>query len=387
MRDYYEILGIGREAAPDEIKKAYRKKALRNHPDRNPGDKKAEARFKEAAEAYEVLSDPQKRARYDRFGHDGVRSGPGGGPAFTDVNDIFSAFGDIFAGAAGGSIFDGIFAGGTRGRRERGQRGEALRMRLPLTLEEIADGTSKKLRVPRFVGCQACSGSGAEGGPDALSRCSTCNGSGEERQVRNTAFGQIVNVMPCRQCRGEGQTIKDTCRECEGLGRVREESTLTVQIPPGVEEGITISLRGEGNAGMRGGRTGDLRIEVSEVKHEHFGRQGSDLIYDLNLSFPDAALGAEVEVPTLNGTTKVNIKPGTQSGKELRFRGRGLQELGSNRRGDQIVRVRVWTPRDLSEDDRILLEKLKTSASVSPPSREERARDKSFFERVKDVFT
>ena len=390
MRDYYEVLGIDRSASPDEIKKAYRKKALRNHPDRNPGDKEAETRFKEAAEAYEVLNDPDKRARYDRFGHDGVRSGPGGGPGFTDINDIFSAFGDIFAGAsgaAGGSMFDSIFSGGGRARREQGQRGEVLRMRLPLTLEEIADGTSKKLRVPRYVMCQPCSGSGAKGGLDALERCPGCNGTGEERQVRNTAFGQMVNVTACRQCRGEGQIVKEKCPECGGVGRVRDESTLTVQIPAGVEEGMTINLRGEGNAGMRGGRAGDLRIEVREVEHEHFDRQGCDLIFDLNLSFPDAALGTDIDLPTLDGSTTLNVKPGIQPGEEIRLRGRGLQELRSHRRGDQVVRVNVWTPQELSDRDKDLLEQLRKSEAVSPPSMQGRERGKTFFDRVKDVFT
>lgn len=390
MRDYYEVLDVGREATTDQIKKAYRKKALRNHPDRNPGDKQAETRFKEAAEAYEVLSDPDKRTRYDRFGHQGVRGGPGGSPGFTDINDIFSAFSDIFggaAGAAGGSMFDSFFSGGSRGRRERGQRGEMLRMRLPLTLEEIADGTTKKIRVPRYVGCQPCSGSGAEGGPNALDTCTACQGSGEERHVRNTAFGQIVNVTQCRQCRGEGQIVKNKCKECDGHGRVRDESTLNVQIPAGVEEGMAINLRGEGNAGKRGGMAGDLRIEVKEKAHEHFDRHGRDIVFNLNISFPDAALGTDVEVPTLGGSTSTHIRAGIQSGEELRFRGRGLQELRTGRRGDQIVRVSVWTPQDLTEEDRALFEELRESESVNPSSVPDHGRGKSFFERVKDVFT
>ena len=390
MRDYYEVLNVSRDSSADEIKKAYRAKALRNHPDKNPGDKEAESRFKEAAEAYEVLSDPDKRSRYDQFGHQGVRGGPGGAQGFSDINDIFSAFSDIFGGASGmggGSVFESIFSGGGQSRRERGQRGEILRMRLPLSLEEIADGTTKKLRVPRFVSCQPCSGSGARGGPNALSRCDVCRGSGEERHVRQSAFGQIVNVTPCRQCRGEGQIVKDKCEDCEGVGRIRDESTLNVQIPAGVEEGMTINLRGEGNAGMRGGSPGDLRIEVKEQEHKHFERQGSDLIYGLNVSFPDAALGTEIEVPTLAGSSSIHVRAGIQSGEEIRFRGRGLQELRTGRRGDQIVRVRVWTPQDLNESDKELLEQLRESENIHAPAGPITDRNKSFFERVKDVFS
>ena len=389
MRDYYEVLGVERDATPDEIKKAYRKKALRNHPDKNPGDKDAEARFKEAAEAYEVLSDTDKRARYDRFGHAGLRGGPGGGPGFTDINDIFSAFSDIFGGAAGargGSMFDSFFSSGRTRTREQGQRGEGLRMHLPLTLEEIADGVEKRIKVRRFVSCESCGGAGAEGGSEAMKKCGVCNGSGEERQVRHSQIGQFVSVTPCRACRGEGQVIEKQCGDCSGQGRVDGEPTIRVNVPAGVEQGMTINLRGQGNAGVRGGSSGDLRIEISELPNEHFVREGDDLLYDLHISFPDAALGADVEVPTLKGRARVQIDPGTQSGKILRMRGRGLGGLHSSRRGDQLVRVHVWTPRNLSEEEKEALEDLRKSKSFSP--NQDRQRDgKSIFDRVKDVFT
>ncbi len=389
MRDYYEVLDVQRDATPEDIKKAYRKKALRNHPDRNPGDKEAEARFKEAAEAYEVLSDSDKRARYDRYGHAGLRGGAGGGPGFTDINDIFSAFSDIFGGAAagrGGSVFDSFFSGSRQHTRERGQRGEALRMRLPLTLGEIAEGVEKRIKVRRFVSCEECGGSGAEGGSDAMKACIVCNGSGEERRVRQSPLGQFVSVIPCRHCRGEGQVIENQCVACKGQGRVDGEPTIKINVPAGVEEGMTINLRGQGNAGVRGGSAGDLRIEIEELANEHFVRDGNDLLYDLYISFPDAALGADVDVPTLKGRARVQIDPGTQSGKILRMRGRGLSGLHSSRRGDQLVRVHVWTPRNLSDREKKALEDFRESTAFSP-SGERQRESKSIFDRVKDVFT
>ncbi|NNF57588.1 MAG: molecular chaperone DnaJ [Rhodothermaceae bacterium] len=389
MRDYYDVLGVARTATADDIKKAYRKKAMENHPDRNPGDAEAEARFKEAAEAYEVLSNPDKRARYDRFGRAGL-GGPGagpGGPGFTDISDIFSAFSDIFGGNGGGG-FEDVF-GRTRGRRRgQGRPGSDLRVRLSLTLEEIAEGVERQLKVRKFTTCDHCKGIGAEGGPEGYETCSTCNGSGEFRQVSNSFFGQFVNVQPCPTCEGEGRVITDKCSVCEGEGRIKGEETISVEIPAGVGQGHYLQIRGAGNAGQRGGPTGSLRVEIEEAPHEHFTRDGLDIFHDLYLSFPDAALGTEVEVPTLKGRAKLQIDPGIQGGRVLRMRGRGVPELGGgSRRGDQMVRVHVWTPTDLTADQQVLLEQLRGDEAFRPRPEDQTRGGKSFFSRVKDVFS
>ena len=390
MRDYYEILGVERDASPEVLKKAYRKQALQYHPDRNPGDKEAEGKFKEAAEAYEVLSDANKRARYDRFGHAGVRNGAGGGGAgFQDINDIFSAFSDIFGGGAGGSIFDDFFGGGGRTRQRRraqGRRGEALRIQLPLKLEEIAEGIEKKIKVHKFVACETCSGSGAEGGSSGYSTCTTCNGMGEVRQARQSVLGQIVSVQTCPTCRGEGQLIQNKCGACHGEGRVKGEETIAIAVPAGAVEGNYLSMRGGGNAGIRGGLAGDLRVEIEEVPSEDFLRDGLDLYHDCFISFPDAALGVDVEVPTLKGRARIQVDPGTQSGKILRMRGRGLPDLNGGHHGDQLIRINVWTPRKLTDEEQAILEQLRGAPSFEPQPDLEEGR-KSFFSRVKDVFT
>ncbi|MFQ5569329.1 MAG: molecular chaperone DnaJ [Rhodothermales bacterium] len=387
MRDYYEILGVDRKASAEELKKAYRKLALQYHPDRNPDNKEAETKFKEAAEAYEVLSDAEKRARYDRFGHAGVRNGAGGGAGFQDINDIFSAFSDIFGGGATGSIFDDFFRGGTAGRGQgRGRRGSALRIQLPLTLQEIAEGVEKKIKVRKYVRCDVCDGSGAEGGSAGYSTCATCNGSGELRQVSRSVFGQFVNVRACPACQGEGHVIEHKCSNCGGEGREKGEETISISVPAGVMEGNYLTMRGGGNAGIRGGSPGDLRIEIEEVASEDFIREGLDLYHDCFISFPDAALGVEVEVPTLKGRARIQVDPGTQPGKILRMRGRGLPELQGGRRGDQLVRIHVWTPSELTDEERGILEELRDSPSFVPRPDLEGER-KSFFSRVKDVFS
>ncbi len=390
MRDYYDILGVERDASPDVLKKAYRQQALKYHPDRNPGDKEAEANFKEAAEAYEVLSDADKRTRYDRFGHAGVRNGAGGagGAGFQDINDIFSAFSDIFGGGASGSIFDEFFGGGrARGRtRRRGRRGEALRIQLPLTLEEIAEGTEKKIKVRKYVSCKGCSGSGAEDGSGGYAPCATCNGAGEIRQARQTVFGQFVNVQTCPTCLGEGQVIQKKCSACGGQGRLVGEETITISVPPGAMEGHYLTMRGSGNAGVRGGAPGDLRIEIEEVPSDDFVRDGIDIYHDCWISFPDAALGTDVEVPTLKGRARIQVDPGTQAGKILRMRGRGLPDINSGRRGDQMIRIHVWTPVTLTDEEQRTMEALRTSPSFTPQPDQEEGR-KSFFSRVKDVFS
>lgn len=383
-RDFYEILGVARTATPEEIKKAYRKKALQYHPDRNPGDDEAEANFKAAAEAYEVLSNPEKRARYDRFGRSGLggaAGGPAGGAGFNDISDIFSAFSDIFG---ADSRFDDVFTRGGR-RRGHGRPGTDLRVRLSLTLEEIAEGVERQLKLRKYLECGHCNGTGAEDKEAGFTTCPTCGGAGEVRQVSNSFFGQFVNVQPCPTCQGEGRTIDETCHVCEGEGRVKGEETVTVEVPAGISGGHYLQIRGAGNAGLRGGPTGALRVEIEEQPHEHFVRDGLDVIHDLYLSFPDAALGTEATVPTLTGRATLQIDPGIQAGRVLRMRGRGLPEVGGGRRGDQMVRVHVWTPQQVSGPLRDALERLRDEPDLQPqPAKSER---KGFFSRVKDAFT
>jgi molecular chaperone DnaJ len=379
QRDYYDVLGVPKTATADEVKKAYRQRALEHHPDRNPGDAEAEARFKEAAEAYSVLSDADKRARYDRFGRAGVSGAAGGPGAPQDLSDIFSAFSDIFG---GDSRFDGVFGRAQARRRGQGRPGTDLRVRLSLTLEEVAEGVERQLKLRKFTACGHCSGSGAEPGAESAETCPTCQGAGEVRQVASSFFGQFVNVQPCPTCDGEGRVITSKCTVCEGEGRVKGEETVTVEVPPGVASGHYLQIRGAGNAGLRGGPAGNLRVEIDEEDHEHFTREGLDVAHDLYLSFPDAALGTEVTVPTLKGRAKLQVDAGIQSGRVLRMRGRGLPEVGGGRRGDQLVRVHVWTPQELSAGLREALEQLRLEPDLKPqPEKGKR----SFFSRVKDA--
>lgn len=390
-RDFYEILGVDRKASADEIKKAYRKLALKYHPDRNPGNKEAEERFKEAAEAYEALSDPEKRRRYDQFGHDGMR-GTDFRP-FTNVDDIFSTFGDIFGQSGfGGSVFDEMFgrtSGGTRQRRasQAGQPGSDLKLRLKLTLEEVATGVEKKLKIKKQVVCSACRGSGAKSSSSRIT-CPVCSGTGEIRQVSRSVFGQFVNISTCNNCGGEGKIIRDPCIACQGDGRVSGEATIKVQIPAGVNDGNYISLRGEGNAGVRGGQPGDVIVIIEVEPHEVFTRNNDDVVLDLLISYPQAALGAEIEVPTLGGRAKLKIEPGTQSGRILRMRDKGIPHLNSYGRGDQLVRVNVWVPTKLNATERNLLRQLSEQENINPKEGDKSAHsDKSFFERVKRAFS
>ncbi len=374
-QDYYDILGVSKDASDKDIKRGYRKQAMKYHPDRNPDDPEAEERFRQAAEAYEVLSDTETRERYDRYGHAGL----GGSANFQDISDIFSAFNDIFGGAT------------RRSRRTRGRPGSDLRIALPLTLEEIAEGTEKNIKVRKFVRCQVCDGTGAEGGLEGENyvMCPKCDGTGEIRQVSRSVFGQFVNVQACPRCDGEGRIIEHPCANCGGEGRMEGEEKITINVPPGVMEGNYLTLSDAGNAGLRGGTTGDLRIEIKELPHEDFVRDGLDIYHDLYLSFPDAALGTKVEVPTLKGRAKLQIDPGVQAGKILRMRGRGLPELNGSGRGDQMIRVHVWTPQTLSDDDRKLVEQLRDRPAFVPePDEDEAAADTtSFFRRVRDVFS
>lgn len=372
-RDYYEILGVQRSAPVDDIKKAYRKLAMQHHPDRNPGNKEAEEKFKEATEAYEVLSDQDKRSRYDRFGHEGVRQGTDFHDwTNTNANDIFSVFNDIFGGGFGGSIFDDFFGGGTRTRSRSssstGERGTDLKISVKLTLEEIAAGVEKRIKIKRQEKCQTCGGSGAKGG-SGMTTCPTCGGSGEIRKATRTMFGQFVNIVQCTTCGGSGRIIKEPCPACGGAGRITGESTIKVKIPAGVSEGNYLTLRGEGNAGRRSGPSGDLIVIIEEAPHEHFKRDGDDVVYELDLSFPEAALGSEIEVPTLSGRAKLKIEPGIQSGKTLRMREKGLPHLNGYGRGDELVTINVYTPTKLSQKEKELLKELLHSSNITPPSR------------------
>jgi len=380
--DYYDVLGVSKDASEDEIKKAYRKKAMKFHPDRNSDDPEAERKFKEASEAYEVLGDEQKRQRYDQFGHRGVNGGGFGGGAagFEDIGfeDIFSRFSDIFG---------GDFSGGrsrSRGRRSSGQPGSDMKLRIELSLEEIAFGTEKKLKVKKQIKCDECNGTGAESEED-FEMCGTCNGTGEVRQVRKTMLGQMVNVQPCPECRGEGRIIRNKCSKCNGEGRYRGEKTVKVNVPSGVSEGNYITLRGKGNAGKRGGEAGSLVVLIEEKEHEHFERDGNDIYYDLVLSVPDATLGTEVEVPTLKGKAKINIEPGIQPGKLLRMSEKGIHGLNRSGIGDQYVRVNVYIPKDLSDEEREHVEALRGNEHFKASNREDDG--KGFFSKIKDVFT
>lgn len=384
-RDYYEVLGVSKGADDSAIRQAYKKLAMQHHPDRNPGDKTAEEKFKEAAEAYEVLSDKDKRAQYDRFGHAGV-SGQGGfgGQGGMTMDDIFEHFGDIF-GEMGGSPFDSFF-GGSRTRKSgasRGQRGTNLRIKVTLSLEEIATGATKKIRVNKHVACDACHGSGAKDS-GSVQTCGTCRGSGYVRQIRNTFLGQMQTTTACPTCAGRGQVITANCPKCKGEGRIFGEETIDLEIPAGVAEGMQLSMSGKGNAGMNGGPNGDLIISISEKKHDHFQRDGQNLIYDLYLNFADAAIGTSVDVPTIDGTVKIKVPPGTQSGKIFRLKDKGLPALQGYGKGDQLIHVNVWTPKKLNDEERRMLEKIREMPNFQPqPGKSE----KGFFERMKDFFS
>jgi molecular chaperone DnaJ len=377
-RDYYEVLGVNRSASKEEIKKAYRKLAMQYHPDRNPGDKQAEENFKDAAEAYEVLSHDDKRNKYDRFGHDGVRGSAFGTEGFSSVNDIFSHFSDIFGGS---SIFDDFFGGGqTRSRARRrgvGAPGSDLRVTLKLTLEEIATGVTKKIKIKKQVKCADCNGSGAEAGT-SLKTCTVCQGSGEVRTVSRSVFGQFVNITTCSNCNGEGKTIDSPCKKCYGDGRYNDETTIKIDVPAGVEEGNYLTMRSEGNVGKRGGPNGDIIVVFQELKHRHFIRNADDIVYDLFVNFPQAALGSEVEVPTLTGKAMLKIDAGTQPGKILRMRNKGIRHLQSSGSGDQLVRVNVAVPKKLNSKEKELLKQLSKLPNVSSLPDDE---EKSFFSK------
>jgi len=383
-RDYYEVLGISKDASESEIKKAYRQMALKYHPDKNPDNKEAEEKFKEAAESYEILSNAEKRQRYDQFGHAGVGGAAGANGYHMSMDDIFSQFGDIFGDAFGGGFggFSG-FGGGTRQRRRRVNKGSNLRIKVKLTLAEIAKGTEKKIKVNKYVGCDTCSGTGSKGG-SSYSSCSTCHGTGSVTRVTNTFLGQMQTSSTCPTCGGEGQTIVNKCPKCAGDGIIKGEELISIKIPAGVEDGMQLSMSGKGNAGARSGIPGDLIILVEEENDENFLRDGRNLLHDVFISFTDASLGATIDVPTIEGKARIKITPGTQAGKVLRLKGKGLPSLNSYGSGDLLVNINVWTPKNVSKEEREILEKLGNSPNFIP---DPTAKDKSFFSRMREYFT
>jgi molecular chaperone DnaJ len=384
-RDFYEILGVSKGSSAEEIKKAYRKVAMQYHPDRNPGDKSAEEKFKEAAEAYEILSDQDKRAQYDRYGHAGVSSnGRGGHQGGMNMDDIFSQFGDIFGEDIFGSFFGG--GGGTRtrsGQRARGVRGSNLRIKLKLSFEEIAKGVTKNIKVKKYVPCSVCSGSGAKD-KNSIQTCGTCGGSGQVRKITNTFLGQMQTVTTCPTCNGEGSTITSKCNNCRGEGRVYAEETVSIDIPAGVQEGMQLNISGKGNAGERGGMAGDLIILIEEEPHKELQREGLNVAYELHISFTDAVFGTQVEVPTIDGRAKIKIPAGTQSGKIFRLKGKGFPAVNSYEKGDQLVHVNVWTPQHVSSEEKAMLDKLSHSHNFKPnPDKNQ----KSFFDKMREMFS
>lgn len=362
-RDYYEVLGVDKSASANDIKKAYRKLAIQYHPDKNPGDKEAEEKFKEAAEAYSVLSDPDKKARYDQFGHEGLGGAAGGGfsGAGMDINDIFSMFGDIFGGRGGFGGFGG-FGGSSAGPQKF--RGSDQRVKVKLTLQEIANGVTKKFKLKKYVKCTHCGGTGAEG--NATETCPDCNGTGRVVRTQQSFFGMMRSEVACPRCNGEGKIIKNKCPHCNGDGIVMGEEVVEVQIPAGVVEGMQLSMRGKGNAGKRNGINGDLLILVEEEQHPTLIRDENDLIFNLLLDIPTAALGGFAEIPTIEGKAKVTIDPGTQPGKVLRLRGKGLPSLNSYGKGDIVVNVSVYIPETLSKDEKKAIEKFRESDNFRP---------------------
>lgn len=376
-RDFYEILEVAKNASAEEIKKAYRKMAIKYHPDKNQGDASAEEKFKEAAEAYEVLSNDQKRAAYDRYGHEGLKGqqSSGGAQGF-NMEDIFSQFGDVF----GGSGFESFFGGSSQGRGRK--RGENLRIKLKLNLEEIAHGTEKKIKVKRYNTCRDCSGNGSKNGT-SVENCGHCNGTGQVRKIANSMFGQVVTSSTCPVCQGEGKKITQACNTCRGEGRISEEEIINVKIPAGVGEGMQMNMSGKGNVPPRGGMPGDLLILIEEEEDDVLKRDGNNIVYDLHINFVDACLGTHVEVPTIDGKVKIKIDAGTQSGKVLRLRDKGVKDVNGYGRGDQLIYINVWTPKNLTSEEKTILDKLRSSPNFDPkPGKSE----KSFFQRMKEYF-
>lgn len=377
-RDYYEVLGVSKNADAAEIKKAYRKKAIQYHPDKNPGNKEAEEMFKEAAEAYDVLSNEEKRRRYDQFGHAGMGGGAGGfGGAHMNMDDIFSQFGDIFGNFGG---FGGFGGGGRSARRVN--RGTNLRVKVKLSLDDIAKGVEKKIKVKKYVACESCRGTGAKDGT-SFTTCSQCGGSGQVTRVQQTILGAMQTTSTCPNCQGEGKIISSKCTSCQGEGVTLSEEVITLNIPAGVSDGMQLSMSGNGNAARRGGVAGDLIILIEEEEHPELVRDGNDLLYNVFVSFPQAVLGDSVEIPTLEGKVKVKIDAGTQPGKILRLRGKGLPDINGYKQGDLLVKINVWIPKNMTKEERVSIEALKEKDFLKPSNVENK---KGFFRKMKDFF-
>lgn len=387
-RDYYEVLGVSKSAGADEIKKAYRKVAMKYHPDRNPDNAAAEKSFKEAAEAYDVLSNSDKKAQYDRFGHAGMQGAAGGGGfggGGMNMDDIFSHFGDIFGNQGGGGDgFGSFFGGGGGGQSQgRGRRGSNLRVKMKLSYEDIVKGVHKTIKVKKYVGCKSCDGNGAKD-KNSIQTCNTCGGSGQVRRVSNTFLGQMQTVTTCPTCHGDGTSIINNCTSCKGEGRVYAEEKIEIDIPAGVQEGMQLNVGGQGNAGERGGPSGDLLVVIEEKKHESLIREGLNILYELHISFPDAVLGTEVEVPTITGHAKIKIPAGTQAGKIFRLKGKGFPSVNSYEKGDQLINVNVWTPQELNADEKKSMEKLRDAENFKPGKVKS---GKNFFDKMKEMFS
>ncbi|MCA1751672.1 MAG: molecular chaperone DnaJ [Cryomorphaceae bacterium] len=372
-RDYYEILGLSKSAQAAEIKKAYRKMALKHHPDKNPDNPKAEQLFKEAAEAYEVLGNPEKRQRYDRFGHEGVRGGAGGFGGGMSMDDIFSQFGDIFGGAFGGAGGGGGFRSGFGGGQRRVFKGSNLRIKVKLELKEILNGATKKIKVNKLVEAEGVT----------FKTCETCRGTGQVTRVANTILGQMQTTSTCPTCNGIGKSVDKKPAGADANGLVRKEEVMSIEIPAGVEEGMQLNIRGKGNAGPAGGVAGDLLVVIEEVEHPHLKRNGQNLHYDLYVNFIDAVLGGSSEVPMIEGKAKITIEPGTQSGKLVRLRGKGLPHVEAYGKGDLLVNINIWTPQELSKEERKTLEAMRDSENFAPKDNHS---EKGFFQKVKDMF-
>jgi len=384
-RDYYEVLGVERTATEEEIKKAYRKKAIQYHPDKNPGDKEAEEKFKEAAEAYDVLGNADKRARYDRYGHAGVNGAAGGGAGGFSMEDIFSQFGDIFGDAFGGG-FGGAFSnfgfGGSRSSSRRVARGTDIRIRVKLPLKDIVHGVEKTVKINKMVQCPDCHGRGAASEAD-IKTCPDCNGSGVVTRIQKTILGAMQTTSPCPRCNGEGKIISTPCKKCNGSGLIKKSEEITFKIPAGVADGMQLTVQGKGNAAKAGGVNGNLLVVIEEEKDELLERDGNDLIYSLFISVPEAINGCEAQIPSVDGMLKIKIEPGTQPGKTLRLRGKGIPDVNGYGTGDLLVAVQVWIPKKISKEEKAMVEKLGQSSNFkADPSSAER----SFFTRIRNMF-
>ncbi|MCX4330855.1 MAG: molecular chaperone DnaJ [Muribaculaceae bacterium] len=387
-RDYYEVLGVSKSATADEIKKAYRKAALKYHPDKNPGDKEAEEKFKEAAEAYDVLSSPEKRQKYDQFGHSMGQQGFGGGyggyggfGGGFSMEDIFAQFGDIFGGRFGGGGFGGATGRGSSRGRKPVRKGSDLRINVKLSLADIASGVTKTLKIPTNDACTFCNGTGAKDGT-AFTTCPTCHGQGSIVQMQQTMFGAMQSESACPQCHGEGKIISQQCTHCSGTGVQRKENTVSFSIPAGVSNGMVLTVKGKGNAPAHGGVNGDLLVVINEIKHPELIRDGNDVIYNLMLDIPSAALGASVEVPTITGRARLNIPAGAQPGKVLRLRGKGLPDANGGTRGDELINIMVYVPENLTDEQKRIFESLKDSANIKP----DESTTRRLFSKLKHIF-